>query len=73
VKNPTIDSLEEQQAQEADPKKREVIVRKLLKEMNEQVHYLPLHRQVIPWAARSNVDVVHRPDNWLEYQWITVR
>jgi peptide/nickel transport system substrate-binding protein len=73
VKNPTIDALEEQQAQEADPKKREVIVRKLLKEMNEQVHYLPLHRQVIPWAARSNVDVVHRPDNWLEYQWITVR
>ena len=73
VKNPTIDSLEEQQAQEADPKKREVIVRKLLKEMSEQVHYLPLHRQVIPWAVRSNVDVVHRPDNWLEYQWITVR
>jgi peptide/nickel transport system substrate-binding protein len=73
VKNPTIDALEEQQALEADPKKREVIVRKLLKEMNEQVHYLPLHRQVIPWAARSNVDVVHRPDNWLEYQWITVR
>jgi len=37
------------------------------------VHHTPLHRQVIPWAARANVDVVHRADNWLEWRWITVR
>ena len=73
VKNPTVDSLVAQQAVEADPKARQVIVKKLLKEMNEQVHYLPLHRQVIPWATRSNVELVHRPDNWVEYQWISVK
>lgn len=73
VKSPAIDALVAQQAVEADPKKREVIVKRLLKEMNEQVHYLPLHRQVIPWAVRSNIDLVHRPDNWVEYQWINVR
>ncbi len=39
---------------------------------NEQVHHIPLHRQFIPWAARSNVSVVHRADNWLEVQWVTV-
>jgi peptide/nickel transport system substrate-binding protein len=39
---------------------------------NEQVHHIPLHRQFIPWAARANVSVVHRADNWLEVQWVTV-
>ena len=33
---------------------------------------LPLHRQVIPWAARSNVKVVHRADNWVEAQWVRI-
>jgi peptide/nickel transport system substrate-binding protein len=37
------------------------------------VHLIPLHRQMIPWAARSQVDVVHRPDNWLELPWVNVR
>jgi peptide/nickel transport system substrate-binding protein len=31
-----------------------------------------LHRQVIPWAARTNVNAVHRADNWLEVAWVTV-
>lgn len=39
---------------------------------NDQVHHIPLHRQFIPWAARSNVNVVHRADNWLELRWVTV-
>jgi len=39
----------------------------------QQVHLIPLHRQVIPWAARSNVDFVHRPDNWLVWPWVTLR
>jgi peptide/nickel transport system substrate-binding protein len=43
-----------------------------MKELAEQTHLIPLHRQVIPWAARSNVNVVHRADNWLEWQWVTV-
>jgi len=31
-----------------------------------------LHRQVIPWAVRKGVDVVHRADNWFEWQWVTM-
>jgi peptide/nickel transport system substrate-binding protein len=41
--------------------------------VQDQVHYIPLHRQVIPWAMKDNVTAVHRADNWLEWQWITVR
>ena len=43
-----------------------------LKEYKDAVNVIPLHRQVIPWAARNNVNVVHRADNWFEVQWVNV-
>lgn len=72
VKNPKLDALIEQSSKEPDAQKREQLVKAALKEHQEQVHNIPLHRQVIPWATRSNVTVVHRADNWLEWQWVTV-
>jgi peptide/nickel transport system substrate-binding protein len=71
-KNSKLDELAIASSKEPDAKKREGLVKAVLKEHNEQVHHIPLHRQVIPWAARSNVTAVHRPDNWLEWQWVTV-
>jgi peptide/nickel transport system substrate-binding protein len=71
-KNPKLDQLIEASSKEPDPKKREDLVKAAIKEEEEQVHVIPLHRQVIPWAARSSVNVVHRADNWLEWQWITM-
>jgi peptide/nickel transport system substrate-binding protein len=72
-KNDKFDALAAQSGTEPDPKKREEIVKAALREYTSQAHILPLHRQVIPWAARTNVDVVHRADNWLEVAWITVK
>ncbi len=72
VKNDKFDALAAQSSVEPDPKKREGLIKAALREYKEQVHVIPLHRQVIPWAARSNVSAVHRADNWLEVQWITV-
>ncbi len=72
VKNDKFDALAAQSSVEPDAKKREALVKAALREYKEQVHVIPLHRQVIPWAARSNVSAVHRPDNWLELQWVTV-
>ena len=73
VKNDKFDQVASQSSSEADPKKREALVKAALTEWKEQVHTIPLHRQVIPWAARANVDAVHRADNWLEVGWITVK
>ena len=73
VNNPKLDELAAASSREPDARKREQLIKAALKEHNEQVHHIPLHRQVIPWAARQNVDAQHRPDNWLEWQWITVR
>jgi peptide/nickel transport system substrate-binding protein len=71
-KDDKFDALAAQSSVEADPAKREQLIRAALKEFKEQVHTLPLHRQVIPWAARQNVNVVHRADNWLEVDWVSI-
>ena len=72
VKDAKFDELAAASAREPDVAKREQLVRAALKRHNDEVLHLPLHRQVIPWAARSNVTVVHRADNWLEWQWVSV-
>jgi peptide/nickel transport system substrate-binding protein len=73
VKNEKFEALAVASSSEADPKKREELVRAALREYAAQVHVIPLHRQMIPWAARRNVEVVHRADNWLEVAWVVVR
>ena len=71
-RNDKLDALAAQSSTEADPKKREELIKAALREFREQFTALPLHRQVIPWAARSNVNVVHRADNWFEVAWVTI-
>jgi peptide/nickel transport system substrate-binding protein len=72
-RNDKFDALAAQSSVEADAKKREELIKAALREYKEQVHVIPLHRQVIPWAARTSVEAVHRADNWLEWQWISVK
>jgi peptide/nickel transport system substrate-binding protein len=71
--NPKFDELAAASSVEADPARRKDLVIAALREYTAQAHLLPLHRQVIPWAARTNVEAVHRPDNWLEVAWVTVK
>jgi peptide/nickel transport system substrate-binding protein len=71
-KDDELDALAAASSVEPDPEKRKAIVKKVFKRQADQVHYIPLHRQFIPWAARSNVSVVHRADNWLEVRWVNV-
>ncbi len=72
-RNDKADALAAQSSVEPDPKKREQQIRGALAELREQVNVIPLHRQVIPWAARANVTAVHRADNWIELAWVTVK
>ncbi|MBL8346623.1 MAG: ABC transporter substrate-binding protein [Rubrivivax sp.] len=72
-RNDRFDQLAAASSVEADPAKREELIKAALREWKEQYHTLPLHRQVIPWAMRSNVEVVHRADNWFEVTWVLLR
>jgi peptide/nickel transport system substrate-binding protein len=49
------------------------MIREALLAQNAEVNLIPLHRQVIPWASRSNVSVVHRADNFVTPYWATVK
>ncbi len=73
VRNEKFEQLAIAQAIEPDAKTREALVKAALREYKNQVHLIPLHRQVIPWAARSHVDAVHRADNWLEVSWVSLK
>ena len=39
---------------------------------NDTVAHIPLHNQVIPWAMKKNIDLVHRADNRLDWALIKV-
>ncbi len=70
--NKKLDALIDAARVEADPAKRKKEIADALAEHNAQVHHVPLHRQVIPWAMRENIRAVHRADNWVEVQWVYV-
>jgi peptide/nickel transport system substrate-binding protein len=73
VADAEMDDLAAKSSKEPDPVKREALIKAAVKRHNEQVHHIPLHRQFIPWSARSNVEVVHRADNWLEWAWVKIK
>jgi len=70
--NKRLDELIDAQRVESDPAKRKKLIAEALAEHNAQIHHVPLHRQVIPWAMRENIRAVHRADNWVETQWVYV-
>ena len=58
---------------EIDPKKRAALALDASRIHQQEVGHLPLHFQVIPWAMRSNVSVVHRADNKLTIKWVKIQ
>ena len=70
--NPKLDALIDAAATEMTVDKRKELIRQALAEHNANVHHVPLHRQMIPWAMRANVNVVHRADNWLMGEWVQI-
>ena len=71
--NPKVDALVDQLKTETDSAKRKQLTREALKIHQDDVGHIPLHHQVIPWAMRSNVSVVHRADNRLTVRWVKIQ
>lgn len=70
--NPKLDALIDAAAVEPNPDKRRELIRQAIAEHNAQVHHVPLHRQMIPWAMRRNVSVQHRADNVLNFESVKI-
>ncbi len=58
---------------EVDPKKRAALALDASRIHQQEAGHIPLHFQVIPWAMRANVSVVHRADNKLTTKWIKIQ
>ena len=58
--NPAIDQLIKNIQVELDNEKRNEFISKALSIVKEDFAYLPLHQQIVFWAARDNVDQHNR-------------
>jgi peptide/nickel transport system substrate-binding protein len=71
--NAKVDDAIDRLKTEVDGKKRAELALEASRIHQAEVGHLPLHFQVIPWAMRSNVSVVHRADNKLTVKWVKVQ
>jgi peptide/nickel transport system substrate-binding protein len=71
-KDAILDALIQGAEGEMDPVRRRGMMLEALQRVRQQIYVLPLHRQVIPWATRASVKVVHRPDNVVEALWVRI-
>ena len=69
----TMDAAIDRARVEMDPAKRQAAINEAIRLQHENVHHIPIHRRMQPWASRANVELVHRPDSWLEASWVKIR
>jgi peptide/nickel transport system substrate-binding protein len=56
-----------------DAAQRDAMIRSALIKLREGVYVVPLHRQMLSWAMRDNIDVVHTPWSALILWWIRIK
>jgi len=71
--DPKFDAIVAEVKVEMNPDKRLALIRRALEIQKNEMYHLPLHRQLIPWAARSNVDIPHRADNQVWPIWAKMK
>jgi peptide/nickel transport system substrate-binding protein len=70
--NAELDDLIDRAEVEMDRAKRLELINRAVELLQREVLVIPLHRQVIPWATRANVRVLHRADNKFNPLWAWV-
>jgi len=71
--NAKLDELTAKVKTNMQPEERLGQIHDALLAHNAETNHIPLHRQVIPWAARDNVSAVHRADNNVIPYWVTIK
>jgi peptide/nickel transport system substrate-binding protein len=73
AKNEQLDALIDKLEGEMNAGERQRMINEALAIMQDEVHVIPLHRQVIPWVSRRNISLLHRPDNLLIPMWVMIK
>src|SRR5204862_5468173 len=71
--NPKLDALTQKAKTEMNAEARLVYIQEALLAHNAEINHLPLHRQVIPWASRGNITVVHLANNFVIPYWVKLQ
>ena len=71
-RNAELDELIDKAEVEMDREKRLALINQAVAVLQRDINVIPLHRQVIPWATRGNVRVLHRADNKFNPLWAWV-
>ncbi len=70
--NARVDELLPLIQQEIEPATRQALVDEVVAITQEEVAYIPLYTQPLIWAAKDNVDLTQRADNFFMLRWVTV-
>jgi peptide/nickel transport system substrate-binding protein len=58
---------------ETDNTKRHIMIRQSIEILQQDVPTVPLHQQVIVWAAKQNIEVAQPADNFFPYRFVQVK
>ena len=70
--NQRMDYLVDRIKVETDAPVRSRMLTEALQLSNDTVSHIPLHDQVIPWAMKKNVEMIHRADNRVDMRAVKV-
>ena len=70
--NPRMDLVVDRIKTETDLPVRNRSLTEALQLSNDTVSHIPLHNQIIPWAMKKNIDIVHRADNRIDWRVLKV-
>jgi peptide/nickel transport system substrate-binding protein len=71
-KNERMDYIVDRIKIETDLPVRNRLLTEGLQLQNDTVAHIPLHNQIIPWAMKKNIDLVHRADNRIDWRLVKV-
>lgn len=70
--NARVDELLPLIQQEIDPAARQSMIDEVVEITQDDVAYIPLYTQPLIWAAKDNIDLTQRADNFFMLRWVTV-
>ncbi len=71
--NPTLDLLIEKIGVETGQAERNAMIGQSIEILQKDVATVPLHQQVIVWAAQQNIELAQPADNFFPYRYVQVR
>jgi peptide/nickel transport system substrate-binding protein len=71
--NSAMDALIEQIGVETDQRKRDMLIDDTVKILQHDLPVIPLHQQVIVWAAKQNIELAQPADNFFPFRYVRVK